>query len=453
MSSLLRFSIIILLVFVILGLRFLQFSLPKNSKDNFGFYNDKDEVTFIGHVVEPVLVKRGKQNLVVGDLAFLGSNDTKGNSVKGKVLLFANLYPRFKFNDWLIITGKPQTPPVFNEFSYKDYLEIDGIYSLMNFPNIKNYQKLSSTATSFNLLSSFNRLSSQILAVIYDFRDRIETIINASLPEPHASLLAGILFGVERNFDPAFYTKMQNVGILHVIVASGYNISVVVGSILIFSFLLGRRLTCLFYFFGMAIYAVITGLQPPILRACLMVGGSFLAELLGRQRLSLLWLFISGAGLLFWNPFWIKSLSFQLSFLAALAIIVVLPFLTNLISKLLVGPSLNQNQKESFLKVRLRSILMDQKSHKMKKSTLIEILLTTISVQVLTMPIIFFNFQKMAWASFLVNPLVLWIIPLVMGLGALMVGLGFFSSGLAYLVGILVWLPLEYFIRVVRFFG
>jgi len=51
------------------------------------------------------------------------------------------------------------------------------------------------------------------------------TVINHYLPEPHASLLNGILFGINLKTTKEFYEQLKIVGLLHLVVLSGINIT------------------------------------------------------------------------------------------------------------------------------------------------------------------------------------------------------------------------------------
>jgi hypothetical protein len=44
------------------------------------------------------------------------------------------------------------------------------------------------------------------------------SVINSYLPEPHASLLNGILFGVSLKASKTFFEQLKIVGLLHIVV-------------------------------------------------------------------------------------------------------------------------------------------------------------------------------------------------------------------------------------------
>src|SRR3990167_273064 len=52
------------------------------------------------------------------------------------------------------------------------------------------------------------------------------SIINSYLPDPQAALLNGIIFGIPLRSSKIFYQQLQVVGLLHLVVLSGMNITI-----------------------------------------------------------------------------------------------------------------------------------------------------------------------------------------------------------------------------------
>lgn len=147
------------------------------------------------------------------------------------------------------------------------------------------------------------------------------SVINGYLPEPHASLLNGILFGVSLKTSGVFYEKLKMVGLLHIVVLSGMNITllaVIVGSITNF---LPKRLSLFFTIVVIIMFILFVGPRPPIVRAGIMGILTLLAVLYGRKTAALYTLFLSGLFIAIFSLEWIKTISFQLSYGATLGII------------------------------------------------------------------------------------------------------------------------------------
>lgn len=402
-----KYLLVVLLVFLVFFLRLKTVLQPKG-EGWVGLYNDIGEVTLIGMVAEPPEVK-GKWQRIKTQNPIRQLAD-KSQKLKGGILVKTRLYPKFEYGDILELTGELKTPPVFEDFSYKEYLEIEGIYSLMDFPKIKKVFKPEGL--------NKETLRVDLLKNIYILRQRLEEVINQILPEPHASLLAGILFGIKRNFNEEFYQMMQKAGVLHIIVASGYNIMIVSSFFLALAPIFGRKKNLVLAAFGVLIYAIIAGFQPPIVRAAIMGGGVILAESLGKRKDALLWLGVAASLMLFANPLLYKSVSFQLSFGAALGL-------------LLFGSRLQK------LLWRVPGVFRES-------------LGTTLAVQIFTLPIILFNFHETSLVSLAVNTLVLETIPIIMGLGLVAVSAGLISVSLGTILAFPVWLILSYFVKIVE---
>ena len=56
------------------------------------------------------------------------------------------------------------------------------------------------------------------------------SVINQVLPEPHAGLLNGIIFGTKASLSRDFLQALITTGTLHIVALSGMNISILVGA-------------------------------------------------------------------------------------------------------------------------------------------------------------------------------------------------------------------------------
>ena len=146
-------------------------------------------------------------------------------------------------------------------------------------------------------------------------------VINLYLPEPHASLLNGIVFGIKLKTTKEFYQQLKMVGLLHIVVLSGMNITLLAGVISsIFSFM-SKKLTILITILSIIIFVIFVGAQAPIVRAGIMGILTLVALGLGKKTSALYLLFFSFVLSLLFKPYWLKSISFQLSYSATLGII------------------------------------------------------------------------------------------------------------------------------------
>src|SRR5690606_2489741 len=103
-------------------------------------------------------------------------------------------------------------------------------------------------------------------------RERARDLIERLLPEPEASLLAGIVLGLERGISPEVRDAFSATGAAHVIAISGFNMAVVSGAIVagLSRFPLRRAVVLGLGAAFILLYTVFVGANPAATRAALM---------------------------------------------------------------------------------------------------------------------------------------------------------------------------------------
>lgn len=244
-------------------------------------------------------------------------------------------------------------------------------------------------------------------------RNSLDQRIGQLLPSPQAELLSGILLGQNKSLPGQLKLALRDTSTLHIVVASGQNLSLVAGFFLCLAGLIKRRQAILFSLLAVSLYTLLTGMQVPILRAAVMFSLSSLAEVFGRQRSGGWVLGLTAGAMLLVNPLWISDLSFQLSFLATFGVIVVAPILLKFLDKI---PFLGQD------------------------------LAVTTGAQVMVMPVIIQNFHQLSIVGIFANLFVGWTVLFIMIFGFLAI---IFGSVFSLITNVL----LTYFIYVVKFFA
>lgn len=245
-------------------------------------------------------------------------------------------------------------------------------------------------------------------------RDFLDKRVQEHLPSPEAELTSGILLGQNHNLPPQFKLALRDTSTLHIVVASGQNLSMVGGFFLALAGLVRRRTAIVLSLIAVLVYTLLTGFQVPIIRAAIMFVFASAAQWFGRDRDGWRILVITALLMLLFNPKWISDLSFQLSFLATMGVLVIAPML-----------------KKKFS--RLPGILRED-------------LAVSIGAQAMVLPVIASNFHQISLVSLITNVLVLWTVSFIMILGSLILFLG----------PLITW-PLlaltKYFVYVVTFSG
>jgi len=296
----------------------------------------------------------------------------------------------------------------FPEFHYGERLEVEGVVEKKNFLEFPEIRKIGEEKT--------------ILGLVYRLRRKIEGIYRQSLPEPYSSLLSGIVLGIKSEMPSSFYNSLQKTGTLHVVVASGMNVSILAGTLVSFLILFLRRQIAVFLSFILIwFYVFLAGAEIPILRAGIMGSLAFLAQGLGREEDAWRAFGLSALFLLFLNPLSIFDLGFQLSFGATFGILFFGSFFSRLFSRL-------PNQ--------IRSDFSQ-----------------TLAAQITTLPIILLNFGYYSPFSPLVNVLIAWVLPWIMRLGMVIASFGLIFFFLGRIFAFLTFPFLAYFVFIIKLFS
>jgi ComEC/Rec2-related protein len=270
--------------------------------------------------------------------------------------------------------------------------------------------------------------------------------IEPYLPSTHFSLVEGMVFGGATQLSQDLQRDFRVTGLTHVVSASGYNVSVVASLILvIFKKIFPRRVAGLVAIVMVWIYALMAEMVPPVIRASIMISINLIAaQVFLRQYQVLFVLFLAIAIMLYFQPFYAHSLSFWLSTLATLGIILILPLLESnqgVFQRLSTGQLAGENNPSS-------------------TNIFLESLRVTLAAQSLTLPLVAMVFGEVSLLSFLTNTFLLWMTPLITlsGLGLMVLGAitslvpGLWGA-MAPVVNILVWLPTTLFLFGVEWFG
>jgi competence protein ComEC len=398
----------------------LQSSLPVINEQHLQFYNDKGTAEIEGMVcIEP---ESGSTTSILQlSASEIQIDDTK-REISEKALIHVPRYQEYHYGDILKVTGKLETPPQFDDFDYKGYLARQNIYSVINYPKIE----ILDTGKGF-----------KPLAWIYSLRNRLSQSLSLALPEPQASLAQGILLGLRGNIPYSLNQALSRTGTAHLLAISGLNISIVIGILVAAGiWLFGRRYHIYIWLALLAIwlYALVTGMHPPVVRGAVMGSMFLIAEYLGRQRSALTALAFAAAVMIGIEPQVLWDASFQLSFLAMAGLIFISPYLqawgrkgvTAAVGKEVTVASSCNFVADSFA-VTLAAILA-------------------------TWPVIAYYFDVVSFVGLPATFFALLALPGIIITSALVAGAGLLAPFLAQALGWIAWLFLSYFILVIQAF-
>ncbi|WP_258313489.1 DNA internalization-related competence protein ComEC/Rec2 [Paenibacillus sp. tmac-D7] len=165
------------------------------------------------------------------------------------------------------------------------------------------------------------------------FRDALASKVDALFPEEQSGFMKGMLIGLTDEIDPEQFDAFSRLGLTHIIAISGLNVAIFLGCLI---WLLRRigltRETYLWTAMGfIPLYIAATGGSPSIVRAGMMAMIGLYAAYRNRLKDGLHLAFITGLAMLAWHPYYLTDVSFQLSFLVTIGIIVLVPKVSKLL--------------------------------------------------------------------------------------------------------------------------
>jgi competence protein ComEC len=270
-------------------------------------------------------------------------------------------------------------------FRYDKYLQRDGVRFLLNYA----YIDAKSHAPWYSLS-----------AILANLKQKFTDGIQATLPEPHASLSSGIVIGGKSGLGNELKEDFIRSGLIHMIVLSGHNVMVVASWVIMFFTVLFAKVESIFgkrvprsvsVGFGVValiLFVGIAGASATSIRAALMALIALYALATGRT-------YVAGRALLFvillmliWNPLYLVfDPGFGLSVVATAGLIWLAPIIEIYLSHI----------KNKFWN---------------------NAIATTLSAQIAVLPLLLYNTGNLSIVAFPANLLVMPFIPLAMGFSA-----------------------------------
>ncbi len=331
-----------------------------------------------------------------------------------KVLVTAKLDENFKYGDQINFEGILEKPENFMtdqgiEFDYANYLRKDGIFYAMRYPKIE-------------IISHGN--GNFIKSALFFVKEKFLNKINLAIREPESLLMGGLILGEKSSFDESLRQSFVDTGTIHIVALSGYNVTIVAEWIMkIFSSFpknmgIGAGIISIFLF------VLMTGGSSTAMRAGIMATLALFSRAVGRNYDVARALILAGVIMILINPFvLVFDISFQLSFIATVAVIFFAPKIEKYFSW--ITPRLG-----------LRDIVS-----------------VTCAVYIFVMPFILYKMGNLSLVALPANILILPFIPLTMILGFLTGFAGLIWYVFAVPLGLVSHFFLHYELAVISFFS
>lgn len=370
-------------------------------------------VSLRGIIVDEPDVREEYTNLVLEAREVLDGGERRALELSPRVLVRVPAYPTFAYGDEVSVRGTlvlPKNIPAENgkkEFDYRAYLAKDGISYQVYFPTIT--------------LVSHDQ-GNPVRAKLVVLKGMFMRTIAHMLPEPEASLAAGVTLGVKQSLGTDLMRMFRETGVAHIVVLSGYNIAVVASIVSRMTMFVPFALRLAVSAVAIVLFAVMVGGGATVVRATAMALVVILARALGRAHDALRALVIAGVLMVLVNPaILLHDVSFQLSFVATLAIVILVPLV-----------------ERYFVFIR---------AHFLR-----EVVVATVATQVAVLPLILYHMGSVSLVGFVANIFVVPVVPIAMVLVGAVVFLAW-VPGVGGVVAFAAHLVLAYIVHAVEFFA
>lgn len=311
------------------------------------------------------------------------------------------------YGDRVVVQGKISLPENFEtdagrEFNYENYLRVRGVHYLMRYAEVVEIEK-----GGWSIQKS-----------LYALKHSFEASLEKILPEPNVSLMEGILLGARRGIPDDLTNAFVVSGLIHVVVLSGYNISIVAEAMLRGLSFLPRAYGFLVGGIMMILFALMTGAGAATVRATIMGLIAILARYLHRPGAALRALLVAAVAMALWNPLApLYDVSFILSIIATFGLITLSSWVETWLPKF-------------FEKV----------------PSIKSIAASTVAVQIFILPALLYFTGVLSFLSLPANILALPVVPFVMLLGFVAGLLGLIHPVLAIVPAIVANILLEWMV-------
>ena len=318
------------------------------------------------------------------------------------------------YGDEVVVSGTLREPESFDTtlgrvFNYPAYLAVSGI----------SYQ-----LTSARIDAIGENTGNPAYTLVIHIKEAYLRGLHRALTEPHAGLAGGITVGDKRSIGEDLSEDFQRASLIHMLVLSGYNITIVINAAAsIFSWV---PRVAQFGMSGLVVlfFMALSGGASSAVRAGSMALIAVYARQNGRIYLPLRVIMLVAAAMALWNPYIVAfDPGFQLSALATIGLVAFTPLFA----------------------ARMQWLT--------ERWGLREITASTIATQLTVLPLLLYQNGQLSLVALPANILALAPVPFAMLASFVAAIGGIFSDTLAAIIGLPAYVLLSYIITVTRFFG
>ncbi len=372
------------------------FYIDHNSLSSYISEHKNKNILIEGQIVTDPVTIENKTSYVL-EISSV-EHQTLQNKIKAKISQRFYFDKDLKIDDVVSVEGTLQTVKNFKtkngrEFEYQKFLASTNIF----------YQFKVSQIISQKIIYTLQKS-------IVDFKHEFIIRFFTYLPYHEAVLMSGLLVSGKSMFPSYLVTQFQKAGLIHIVVLSGFNVSIVIGTAMFIFFRIPfvRRWQVLFLgILSIYFFVLMVGSDPPVLRAAFMSFFALLARLLYRKNLVSRTLLFSVLCISVLYPLMpIYNPSFLLSVIATAGVIHFSP------------------------------LFLDVFYFLPQKFAVRDFISATIGTQIFVLPFLLYLTGNFSLISFLVNIIVLPFVPIIMLLGVILFIFSYISVYVSVMIAI-----------------
>lgn len=255
-------------------------------------------------------------------------------------------------------------------------------------------------------------------------RRKFFAAVASSVPDPQASLGLGFVVGLTSYLPDTLQDQLRALALTHVVVASGYNLTILLRIVRRLVAKYSKRLACAGGISFMVLMVALTGASPSVVRAAVVTCLSLAAWYYGRRVHPVVILLLGAVITAAANPLYVwHDLGWWLSFVSFTGVLLLAPLLQRAIC----------GSKEP--------------------NMLLQIAIETSAAQLATTPMMMGIFGNLSVLGLVANILVVPFVPIAMAATALAGFVGMFAAELAAWLGLLANWVIRYMVYIINNFG
>ncbi len=338
------------------------------------------------------------------------SEEKNFEKTSGNLLLVVPPEINLHYGDKITFQGKLTAPRNFGDFDYQKFLRRFDIQTIVKNPKKIEFKE----ELGGNFLLRMAESSRNFFA---------ENLKNA-LPPPHSTIAMGILLGVKTELPHFTKNDFKRSGLQHLLVVSGFNVSVVILLVTLCLKNLGRRVVFLGVLLAVTFFVAMTGAEAPVIRAAIMGSVVGLSAASGRFSDGINAFFLALVLMGLFDPKIVQTdIGFFLSAAATWGILIFVPWLEKFGQRI-----------PNFLEIRT-------------------VFFVTLAAQIAVLPILGIYFQELPVTGIFSNLLAEPLVPLGMGGAFLLALLGWLPLVIVKILAIPTFVILELLLWVAHIFG